>query len=142
QQFFVVELNIFSTTSGRAKMLRSPSPSRRPSTTGDATKSGEVMCPRHPRSWIEKKVFFITKTRLCPYCDLESYAVPRVNEKGVVQEVPCEPGFGGTPLPERRPPRTPRNRPGGGAPTPRGRTPRAAPGGGGDGRGGFTPRGA
>ncbi|CAN0526778.1 unnamed protein product, partial [Ectocarpus sp. 12 AP-2014] len=92
------------------------------------------MCPRHPRSWIEKKVFFITKTRLCPYCDLESYAVPRVNEKGVVQEVPCEPGFGGTPLPERRPPRTPRNRPGGGAPTPRGRTPRAAPGGGGDGR--------
>ncbi|CAM9572369.1 unnamed protein product [Ectocarpus sp. 12 AP-2014] len=100
------------------------------------------MCPRHPRSWIEKKVFFITKTRLCPYCDLESYAVPRVNEKGVVQEVPCEPGFGGTPLPERRPPRTPRNRLGGGAPTPRGRTPRAAPGGGGDGRGGFTPRGA
>ncbi|CAM9485723.1 unnamed protein product [Ectocarpus sp. 6 AP-2014] len=123
-------------------MLRSPSPSRRPSTTGDATKSGEVMCPRHPRSWIEKKVFFITKTRLCPYCDLESYAVPRVNEKGVVQEVPCEPGFGGTPLPERRPSSTPRNRPGGGAPTPRGRSPRAAPGGGGDGRGVFTPRGA
>lgn len=32
------------------------------------------MCPRHPRSWIEKKVFFITKTRLCPYCDLERWA--------------------------------------------------------------------
>ncbi|CAM9302839.1 unnamed protein product, partial [Ectocarpus fasciculatus] len=73
-----------------------------------------------------------------------SYAVPRVNAKGDVQEVPCEPGFGGTPLPERRPSRTPKNRPGGGAPTPRGRTPRAAAGGGGggDGTGAFTPRGA
>lgn len=31
------------------------------------------MCPRHPRSWVEKKVFFVTKTRICPYCELERW---------------------------------------------------------------------
>ena len=34
---------------------------------------GEVMCSRHPRSWVEKKVFFVTKTRICPYCELERW---------------------------------------------------------------------
>lgn len=79
-----------------------------------------------------------------------SYAAPRPNQQPGV-EAPCEPGFGGTPLPERRPSRPPRRPSGSSVPPPRRRnsapTPRAVvaagdgfgasgPGG----KGGFTPR--
>ncbi|CAM9106569.1 unnamed protein product, partial [Scytosiphon promiscuus] len=136
-------LNILSTADENSAFgaMMSPfrSPSLRSDTSDQGRKSGEVMCSRHPRSWVEKKVFFITKTRTCPYCELESYAVPRPGPKGEL-EVPCEPGFGGTAIPERRPSSrrgTPRSRAGrgagGGASTPRqGRgvsTPRSGGGG-------------